>query len=414
MTLGSFPGKGVGKNGGKQMKEKMYTAGEIARLAGVSLKTIRFYDAKGLLKPVAHSEAGYRYYNKTSIAALQKILMLKYLGFSLQQIEGLMKDEDEMSFEEQLSRQKELLIQRKKQLDELVETIEIMEKGDETRRWDYLIRLLGLLTDEEKVRQQYETSANLERRIQLHNYSTSEQGWMDWLFERIPLKQGDKVLELGCGTGLLWRENIYRLPEGLQLLLTDRSEGMLEQTRCCLKEYEGLLAEKEIQVEYRIMDADALQLPAEEFDCIIANHMLYHVVNRRKCLETIAAALKPQGHFCCSTVGDTHMRELHELVREFDERLEMPFTSITEGFHLENGEAQLKKFFPQVECMEQDNDLLVDNVDAIYNYVYSYPGNAPCILDRRGDEFRKLLQDRIERDGSIMIHKSSGMFLCEK
>ena len=189
---------------------------------------------------------------------------------------------------------------------------------------------------------------------------------------------------------------------------------MLEQTRCCLKEYEGLLAEKEIQVEYRIMDADALQLPAGEFDCIIANHMLYHVVNRRKCLETIAAALKPQGHFCCSTVGDTHMRELHELVREFDERLEMPFASITEGFHLENGEAQLKKFFPQVECMEQDNDLLVDNVDAIYNYVYSYPGNAPCILDRRGDEFRKLLQDRIERDGSIMIHKSSGMFLCEK
>lgn len=106
------------------------------------------------------------------------------------------------------------------------------------------------------------------------------------------------------------------------------------------------------------------------------------------------------------------MRELHELVREFDERLEMPFASITEGFHLENGEAQLKKFFPQVECMEQDNDLLVDNADAIYNYVYSYPGNAPCILDRRGDEFRKLLQDRIERDGSIMIHKSSGMFLC--
>ena len=75
MTLGSFPGKGAGKNGGKQMEEKMYTAGEIARLAGVSLKTIRFYDAKGLLKPVAHSEAGYRYYNKSSVAALQKILM---------------------------------------------------------------------------------------------------------------------------------------------------------------------------------------------------------------------------------------------------------------------------------------------------------------------------------------------------
>lgn len=394
------------------MEAKMYTAGEIARLAGVSLKTIRFYDTKGLLRPVAYSEAGYRYYDETSVAALQKILMLKYLGFSLQQIEGMMKSDGDKSFEEQLSRQKELLIQRKKQLEELIETIEIMEKSGETQRWDYLIRLLNLLTDEEKVRQQYETSANLERRISLHAYSTADQSWMDWVYERLPLKSGDKVLEIGCGTGLLWQENIYRLPEKLELTLTDRSEGMLEQTRSALKGYEGLLAEKGIRMEYRVMDGDALQLPEAEYDCIIANHMLYHVVNREKCLGDIAAALKPEGCFCCSTVGDTHMRELHELVREFDERIEVPLTSFTTGFHLENGEAQLKKFFSRVKRMEQDNDLLVDNADAIYDYVYSYPGNAPCILDRRGEEFRRMLQEKIDREGSIFIHKSTGMFVC--
>ena len=59
------------------MVKKMYTAGEIAKLAGVSIKTIRFYDAKGLLKPVTYSEAGYRYYYKSSVPTLQKTIMLK-------------------------------------------------------------------------------------------------------------------------------------------------------------------------------------------------------------------------------------------------------------------------------------------------------------------------------------------------
>ena len=48
------------------MKEKLYTAGEVANMAGVSLRTIRFYDSKGLLKPVFYSEAGYRYYGYTA------------------------------------------------------------------------------------------------------------------------------------------------------------------------------------------------------------------------------------------------------------------------------------------------------------------------------------------------------------
>lgn len=396
------------------MKEKMYTAGEIAKLAGVSLRTIRFYDTRGLLKPVTHSEAGYRLYDRNSIAVLQKILMLKYLGFSLQQIEGLTKKECSMSMNEQLSRQKNLLRQRKRQLEELIETIEIMEKNGEDQRWDYLIRMLSLLTDEEKVRQQYETSVNLEKRISIHAYSTAEQGWMDWVFERLGLRAGDKVLEIGCGTGLLWQDNIFRLPEGLRLTLTDRSEGMLEQTRSAMREYEGMLKERSISIEYQVMDANALQLPSEEYDCVIANHMLYHVENREDCLRVISMALKQDGTFCCTTVGNTHMRELNELVKEFDDKIENPLSRMISGFHLENGAEQLRKFFSRTECQVQDNDLLVDNADAIYDYVYSYPGNAPCILDLKGGDFRRMLQEKIDREGSIFIHKSAGMFICRK
>ena len=113
--------------------EILYTAGEIAKIAGVSLRTIRFYDVKGLLKPVSYSEAGYRYYNQKSLVVLQKILMLKYLGFSLQQIESIIHDDISAGKDtnSQLAEQKQLLQGKKTQLEQMITTIEIMEKSPE-------------------------------------------------------------------------------------------------------------------------------------------------------------------------------------------------------------------------------------------------------------------------------------------
>ena len=301
------------------MEETLYTAGEIARIAGVSLRTIRFYDEKGLLKPVSYSEAGYRYYNQESLAILQRILMLKYLGFSLQRIEEVMASRN---MELQLSEQKELLIQKKRKLEEIISSIELMENSREKDKCGFLIRLLNLLTEDEKIQEQYRTADNLEKRIRLHDYSTSPLGWMEWVYERLELKAGERVLELGCGTGLLWQENARRLPEGLRLTLTDRSEGMLEKARENLSPFRELLEAKGIRVEYRICDADSLVLERESHDCIVANHMLYHVKRREACIREIARGLKPGGRFLCSTIGDGHMRELHEIVEAFDARIE--------------------------------------------------------------------------------------------
>ena len=54
-----------------------FTAGELANMLGVSARTVRFYDEKGLLNPCEYSDAGYRIYDEDSVVRLQKILMLK-------------------------------------------------------------------------------------------------------------------------------------------------------------------------------------------------------------------------------------------------------------------------------------------------------------------------------------------------
>lgn len=68
------------------MEGRIYTTGEFAKKAGVSVRTIRYYDKQGMLKPSHVSQSGYRLYTDGDFARLQKILTLKYLGFSLEEI----------------------------------------------------------------------------------------------------------------------------------------------------------------------------------------------------------------------------------------------------------------------------------------------------------------------------------------
>jgi len=270
------------------------------------------------------------------------------------------------------------------------------------------------MSEDEKIQEQYATSSNLQKRINIHDYNTNNEKFMHWVFRNMRLKPGAKILELGCGTGLLWCDNVQNLPEDIHVTLTDRSEGMLKQTKDNMQAFADTLRDKRIRIEYQVVDANRLMLPQKEYDYIIANHMLYHVKERDICLKVISSALKPEGIFFCTTVGEKHMDEMHNIVRGFDSRIEVPFESITAVFQLENGKEQLDKFFQVVERTDYISDLEINNAEVIYNYIHSFPGNAAYILEQRGSELRQMLEERIKREGFIYIHKSTGMFICKK
>ncbi|HTA64935.1 MAG TPA: MerR family transcriptional regulator [Xanthomonadaceae bacterium] len=65
--------------------------GQIAQRSGVSAKALRLYEQRGLLKPCAHSEAGYRLYGPDALRRLMQIVVLKRSGFSLAQIGRLLE-----------------------------------------------------------------------------------------------------------------------------------------------------------------------------------------------------------------------------------------------------------------------------------------------------------------------------------
>lgn len=71
-----------------------YSIRELSELAGVSARTLRYYDGIGLLKPLYANEAGYRYYGDAEVALLQQILFYKERGFDLKQIAKILYQED--------------------------------------------------------------------------------------------------------------------------------------------------------------------------------------------------------------------------------------------------------------------------------------------------------------------------------
>ena len=102
-------------------EKKIYTAGELGRLTGVSARTIRFYDKKALLKPVGYSDSGYRLYNQESILQLQRIRVLQYIGLSLDEIREQIRKAQNEKWEETLWRQKLKLEEKKQQMQQELE-----------------------------------------------------------------------------------------------------------------------------------------------------------------------------------------------------------------------------------------------------------------------------------------------------
>ena len=108
----------------------MKTVHEVSELTGVSVRALHHYDAVGLLKPTAVTEAGYRLYDDAAIARLQSILLFRELEFPLKSIKAIL-DSPEFDAKAAMLEQIKLLELRREQIDRLIllarETIETGE-----------------------------------------------------------------------------------------------------------------------------------------------------------------------------------------------------------------------------------------------------------------------------------------------
>ncbi len=103
--------------------ETPYTVKQLARIAGVSTRTLHYYDQIGLLTPERNPGNGYRLYGRVALLRLQQILFLRELGLSLEEIQQVI-DRPDFDLLEALQNHREALLTRMERLSELLQTVE--------------------------------------------------------------------------------------------------------------------------------------------------------------------------------------------------------------------------------------------------------------------------------------------------
>ena len=420
-------------------KKEYFTTGQLAKMAKVSVRTIRFYDSKNLLKPsFVDEDTGARFYTRDDFLKLEQVLLYKYLGFSIEEIKELTITKNDKDFViDSMHLQHKLIEDKMEQMQLVKDAIESTLKAYENEKnidWDKMLKITELTGMENSLNTQYKNSGNISARIDLHkNYSINKKGWFPWLFDEIGFntyieshkadakKKSGKhnkitVLEIGCGNGALWRENLKKIPEDLHIVLSDVSLGMINDAENSLKKAAGKSAKLnsllENNFEFMEFDSNIIPFEDESVDIVIANHMLFYFDKPDKVLSEVKRVLKKGGFLFASTYGSRHMKEITDLVKEFDDRIALAAKDLYLIFGLDNGEKILKKYFTSIEKNLYDDYLYVDKAEPLLEYIMSCHGNQRRYIPDKYKEFKVFVEKKTKK--GFKITKESGYFKAFK
>jgi len=385
-----------------------YSSGEFAKLSGVTKKTLRYYDEKNILKPALLTDSGARLYTNKDLGRLQQILLLKFLGFSLNDIkEMLVKDADNHCLSGFLQIQRKLVEDRIEQLQLVAKAIQNTSfeiENNHDINWSQMLELIHMTGMETSLKNQYKNASNILARIQLHNlYSQNRQGWFSWIFEQLKLEENMKILEVGCGDGSLWLDS--ELPKGISVTLSDMSNGMLRDVK-------RRIGRDRKQFSYISCDCQQLPFLNDEFDLVIANHVLFYCADIEKACSEIVRVLKPKGKLISSTYGKEHMKEISKLVSGFDERIVLSSEYLYDCYGKENGNEILKTKFFNVEWKQYEDSLCVTEAEPLISYVLSCHGNQNQYIVDSYNDFKTYVKQKTLH--GFYVTKDAGIFIAKK
>ena len=260
---------------------------------------------------------------------------------------------------------------------------------------------MSTINNQKNVKEQYANASNLNTRISIHQkYSTNKMGFGNWIFSNYKITEGMKVLELGCGTGDMWKGHEDLMSKCSKIIFSDFSEGMLENAKANIG--------SNVNIEYQIIDIQDIPFEDESFDVVIANMMLYHVPDMKRGLSEVRRVLKTGGAFYCATFGEYGIIEyLSKTLSAYGVE-----DNVNKNFTLQNGKELLAPFFSNVQRLNYEDSLAVTDIDDLVEYIYSL-SSMTTLSTVPKKEIHDLLTKQMV-DGVLSVPKEYGMFCCRK
>lgn len=383
------------------MGEKRYKIGELASITNVSTKAIRIYEAKGLLTSYRDETNNYRYFDEDAIVRMQKIEVLKYLGFSLEDIRKMLERYEYMNLTESFLEQKRMLEKKAWELDRMIYCMERaaresqMEGFEITKLFDSLRNIIISRNADEGV-------------YRMYGHSDEPRGWSRWIYEQADIRPGEHILDAGCGWGNLWRFNEERYVPDMQVTLVDFHNTHADE----LAEY---VLDKE-QFEFMWGDLNELDYP-KKYDCIFLNHLIFYLETPTKTYTRLKSYLNPGGRMITTWGGLLLAENLETLLCEHapeeQKQIMARFTELKK--EMEQREKDLKQVFSEVTLYKYPAVLHFETAKEMVDYLEPVAKKLGVNIAVGMPSFEKFLKDKFNEVGEeFRIVRDGYLYVCRE
>lgn len=387
------------------MNEK-YTIGDLAKEAGISTKAIRIYEKKGLIKPISYSEGNYRLYDNNAKITLQKIMTLKFVGFSLSNIGELIEIDKNNDILKSLSYQKQLLELKRDHIDRVIYCVDRAAQrcAEGEIDWDSFTDIMREVIIDRKADEGHWAALK---------YGINQEDWYEKIYRNINIDPNEIILDIGCGYGKLWRNNWSKIPERVRVTLMDLHGTWADDFAKFIEENKHLLQEgADFKFVWGNVEND--NSFGGKYNKIIGNYLFRFIKDQGKLLKKIKEALVDGGVFYCIYGGNTvGLKAMSALIKGFNSTLDCIDKEIEHDKTVaETFERLLNSTFNKVEWRILENGLRFKNSNDFYEFLIKRDFVEELNLDKRKEDFEDYFSKLIEKQGEIIIPTQACLYYC--